>query len=45
MRTVCRVYDSYSQARAAVDAVQSSGVPAADVSIVANKYVLSLIHI
>ena len=39
MRTVCRVYDSYAQARAAVDAVQSSGVPAADVSIVANKYV------
>jgi len=39
MRTVCRVYDSYAQARTAVDAVQSSGVPAADVSIVANKYV------
>ena len=39
MRTVCRVYDSYAQARAAVDAVESSGVPAADVSIVANKYV------
>jgi hypothetical protein len=39
MRTVCRVYDSYAQARAAVDAVQGAGVPAADVSIVANKYV------
>ena len=39
MKTVCRVYDSYAQARAAVDAVQSAGVPASDVSIVANKYV------
>ena len=39
MRTVCRVYDSYAQARAAVDAVEGAGVPAADVSIVANKYV------
>jgi hypothetical protein len=39
MRSVCRVYDSYAQARAAVDAVQSAGVPDADVSIVANKYV------
>jgi hypothetical protein len=39
MTTVCRVYDSYAQARAAVDAVQSAGVPASDVSIVANKYV------
>jgi hypothetical protein len=39
MTTVCRVYDSYAQARAAVDAVESAGVPAADVSIVANKYV------
>jgi hypothetical protein len=39
MRTVCRVYDSYAQARAAVDAVQGAGVPAADISIVANKYV------
>ena len=39
MKTVCRVYDSYAQARAAVDAVQRAGVPASDVSIVANKYV------
>jgi hypothetical protein len=39
MTTVCRVYDSYAQARAAVDAVQGAGVPASDVSIVANKYV------
>ena len=33
------VYDSYGQARAAVDAVEKAGVPASDVSIVANKYV------
>lgn len=39
MRTVCRVYDSYAQARAAVDAVQGAGVPASDISLVANKYV------
>jgi hypothetical protein len=39
MTTVCRVYDSYAQARAAVDAVQGAGVPAADISLVANKYV------
>ncbi len=39
MKTVTRVYDSYSQARAAVDAVEKSGVPSSDVSIVANKYV------
>jgi hypothetical protein len=41
MTTICRVYDSYAQARAAVDAVQGAGVPASDVSIVANKYVSS----
>src|ERR1044071_9714730 len=39
MKTVTRVYDSYAQARAAVDAVEKAGVPASDVSIVANKYV------
>ena len=39
MKTVSRAYDSYAQARAAVDAVEKAGVPAADVSIVANKYV------
>ena len=27
MTTVCRVYDSYAQARAAVDAVERAGVP------------------
>jgi hypothetical protein len=39
MKTVCRVYDSYAQARAAVDAVEKAGVPSNDVSVVANKYV------
>ena len=39
MTTICRVYDSYAQARASVDALQSAGIPSADISIVANKYV------
>ena len=39
MKTVCRVYDSYSQARAAVDNLEAAGVPSNDVSIVANKFV------
>jgi hypothetical protein len=39
MKTVSRVYDSYSQASAAVDALEKAGVPASDISLVANKYV------
>lgn len=39
MKTVSRAYDSYAQARAAVEAVEKAGIPSADVSIVANKYV------
>jgi hypothetical protein len=39
MKTVCKVYDSYSQARSAVDAVEEAGLPSAEVSIVANKHV------
>lgn len=39
MKTICRVYDSYGQARAAVEALQSAGVPADDISLVANKHV------
>lgn len=39
MKTVCRVYDSYSQARAAVDALESAGIASTDISIVANKHV------
>jgi hypothetical protein len=39
MKTVSRVYDTYAQARAAVAAVEASGVPSTEVSLVANKYV------
>ena len=39
MKTVCRVYDSYGQARATVDALEKAGVSDSDISIVANKYV------
>jgi hypothetical protein len=39
MTTVCRVYDSYSQARASVDALEKAGVAARDISLVANKHV------
>src|SRR5262245_4869492 len=39
MKTVSRVYDSYAQARAAVDAIEAVGIPSSDVSLLANKYV------
>ena len=39
MQTVSRVYDTYSQAQAAVSAIEGAGVPASEVSLVANKYV------
>jgi hypothetical protein len=39
MKTVSRVYDTYSQAEAAVREIEAAGVPASDVSLVANKYV------
>ena len=39
MKTVSRAYDTYAQARAAVAAVEAAGVPSAEVSLVANKYV------
>ncbi|WP_421998121.1 general stress protein [Reyranella sp.] len=39
MKTLSRVYDSYAQARATVDDLERAGVPASDISIVANKYV------
>ncbi len=39
MQTVSRVYDTYSQAQSAVNAIEQAGVPAAEVSLVANKYV------
>ena len=41
MKTVSRVYDSYSQARAAVAAIEAAGVPSSEVSLIANKYVSS----
>jgi hypothetical protein len=39
MTTVSKVYESYGQAREAVKALEAAGVPASDVSLVANKYV------
>lgn len=36
---VSKVYDSYAQARAAVDALEKAGIPSSDISIVANRYV------
>lgn len=39
MKAVSRAYDSYAQARAAVESVEKAGIPSGDVSIVANKYV------
>jgi hypothetical protein len=39
MTTVSRVYDTYAEARNAVTAVEASGIPTSDVSLVANKYV------
>lgn len=39
MKTISRVYDTYAQARNAVGAIEAAGIPSADVSIVANKYV------
>jgi len=39
MRTITRVYDTYAQARQAVTELEAAGIPAADVSLLANKYV------
>ncbi len=39
MTTLSRVYDSYNQARSAVMDLETSGVPASEISLVANKYV------
>lgn len=39
MKTVSRVYDTYSQARDAVAAVEKAGVPASEISLIANKHV------
>ena len=39
MQTFSRVYDSYGQAERVVRDLESAGVPSADISLVANKYV------
>jgi hypothetical protein len=39
MKTVNRVYDTYADARDAVTAVEATGLPTSDVSLVANKHV------
>lgn len=39
MKTVSRSYDSYAQARAAVNAIEKAGIPSSDVSLIANKHV------
>jgi hypothetical protein len=39
MQTYTRVYDSYAQAQRAVTALEQAGVPAVDISLVANKHV------
>jgi hypothetical protein len=39
MQTVSRVYDTHSQARDAVNAIEKAGVPSSEISLVANKHV------
>ncbi len=39
MRTISRSYESYAQARAAVEAIEKAGIPSSDVSLIANKHV------
>ena len=39
MRTITRVYDTYAQARQAVTDLESAGIPASDISLLANKNV------
>lgn len=39
MASVSRVYDSYAQARSVVRDLEAAGIPSADISIIANKYV------
>lgn len=38
MKTVSRSYDSYAQARAAVEAVEKAGIPSSDVSLIASEH-------
>ena len=39
MLTMSKVYDSYAQAQSTVEELERAGIAAADVSLVANKYV------
>ena len=39
MAVYSKVYDSYSQAESAVRDLEAAGIPSADISLVANKYV------
>lgn len=39
MKTVSRSYDTYAQARAAVDALEKAGIPSSDMSLIANEQV------
>jgi hypothetical protein len=39
MKTHTKVYDSYAQAERAVRDLEAAGIPSADISLVANKYV------
>jgi hypothetical protein len=39
MQTISHVYDSYGQASAVVRDLEAAGIPSADISMVANKYV------
>lgn len=39
MAVFSKVYDSYAQAEAAVRDLEAAGIPSADISLVANKYV------
>jgi len=39
MKTMSKVYDSYSQAQSAVNELERAGISADDVSLIANKYV------
>jgi hypothetical protein len=39
MKTIARVYDTYGQARQVVADLEDSGIPTADINLIANKYV------
>jgi hypothetical protein len=41
MKTISRVYDTYSHARSAVADLEAAGIPSGEISMVANKYVSS----